>query len=69
MGLSGLSRLRHRGGAKPENEVMYYCPNAACPAQQQERLEHFASRGAMDIRGLGEKMITLLLGSSPDEEP
>jgi DNA ligase (NAD+) len=42
-------------------EVMYYCTNAACPAQLQERLEHFASRGAMDIRGIGEQMSGLLL--------
>jgi DNA ligase (NAD+) len=46
---------------KPEEEVMYYCPNAACPAQLQERLGHFASRGAMDIRGIGEQMAALLL--------
>jgi DNA ligase (NAD+) len=46
---------------KPQGEVMYYCPNAACPAQVQERLVHFASRGAMDIRGLGEQMAALLL--------
>lgn len=46
---------------KPEGEVMYYCPNAACPAQRQQRIEHFASRGAMDIRGIGEKMSAILL--------
>ena len=46
---------------KPEGEVMYYCPNAACPAQVQQRIEHFASRGAMDIRGIGESMSVMLL--------
>ena len=46
---------------RPEGEVMYYCTNAACPAQLQERIEHFASRGAMDIRGLGESMAATLL--------
>ncbi len=45
---------------KPEDEVMYYCPNAVCPAQVEQRLEHFASRGAMDIRGIGEQMSALL---------
>ena len=46
---------------KPENEVMYYCPNASCPAQVQERLEHFVSRGGMDIRGIGKRLAALLL--------
>jgi DNA ligase (NAD+) len=46
---------------KPEGEVMYYCSNAACPAQAQQRLEHFVSRGAMDIRGIGESMSAILL--------
>ena len=46
---------------KHEDEVMYYCNNAACPAQVQQRIEHFASRGAMDIRGIGESMSAILL--------
>ncbi len=45
---------------KPDDEVMYYCVNAACPAQAQLRIEHFASRGAMDIRGIGEQMSATL---------
>jgi len=46
---------------RPEGEVMYYCSNAACPAQVHERLEHFTSRGAMDIRGIGESQSAMLL--------
>jgi DNA ligase (NAD+) len=46
---------------RPQDEVMYYCTNAACPAQLQARLELFTSRGAMDIRGIGESMSALLL--------
>ncbi len=46
---------------KPEGEVMYYCSNAACPAQVHERLEHFVSRGGMDIRGIGESQSAVLL--------
>src|SRR5690606_26099682 len=33
------------------------CPNRSCPAQIQQGLQHFASRGAMDIEGLGEKTV------------
>lgn len=46
---------------KPNDEVMYYCPNAACPVQSHERLVHFASRGGMDIEGLGERVASMLL--------
>jgi DNA ligase (NAD+) len=46
---------------RQEGEAMYYCTNARCPAQLQARLELFASRGAMDIRGIGESMSALLL--------
>jgi len=46
---------------RPEDEVMYYCLNAICPAQAQQRIEHFVSRGAMDIRGIGESISATLL--------
>ncbi len=46
---------------KPEGEVAYYCENAECPEQVKGRLEHFASRGAMDIEGLGESLIDLFV--------
>ena len=38
-----------------EDEAMSYCTNASCPAQLVRRIEHFVSRGAMDIEGLGIK--------------
>ena len=37
---------------RDEEEVALYCPNVACPGRQLESIVHFASRGAMDIRGL-----------------
>jgi DNA ligase (NAD+) len=46
---------------KPESEVALYCENSECPDQIKGRLEHFASRGAMDIEGLGESLIDLFV--------
>ncbi|MHB8464912.1 MAG: NAD-dependent DNA ligase LigA [Acidimicrobiales bacterium] len=40
-----------------EGESDTFCTNAECPAQRQGRIEHFASRGAMDIEGLGENTV------------
>jgi DNA ligase (NAD+) len=46
---------------RPEDEVMTYCPNAACPARIYWGVVHFAGRAAMDIRGLGERTVQLFL--------
>ncbi len=46
---------------RPEDEVALYCENPECPAQIKGRLIHFASRGAMDIEGLGEALIDLFV--------
>jgi DNA ligase (NAD+) len=45
----------------PEEEVAAFCINAACPAQLVRQVEYFASRGAMDIEGLGIKVAELLV--------
>jgi len=44
-----------------EGEVAWYCVNAACPAQLLRNVEHFVSRGAMDINGLGSKIVEKLI--------
>ena len=46
---------------RDDEEVAYYCPNVACPGRQLEGLVHFASRGAMDIRGLSYARIQQLI--------
>ncbi len=56
---------------KDEDGSINYCANANCPAQVQRSIEHFASRDALDISGLGESLIARfieegLLSSIPD---
>jgi DNA ligase (NAD+) len=47
----------------PEGEAMSRCTNASCPAQLVERVRHFASRGSMDIEGIGDQLATALVDS------
>jgi DNA ligase (NAD+) len=46
---------------RDEDEVVWRCPNASCPARLRRSLEHFASRSAMNIEGLGESLVDQLL--------
>jgi len=45
----------------PHDEVMTYCPNISCPSRILESIVHFASRSAMDVRGLGYERVRALL--------
>lgn len=45
---------------REKSEVAVRCVSLSCPAQIQEKIIHFASRGGMDIEGLGEKNVALL---------
>ena len=46
---------------RPEGEAVTRCTNIACPAQRRERLLHWASRGALDIDGMGEEIVSRLI--------
>ncbi|MCC7007302.1 MAG: NAD-dependent DNA ligase LigA [Acidobacteria bacterium] len=46
---------------RPEEEVVWRCDNVSCPARIRRALEHFASRRALNIEGLGESLIDQLV--------
>jgi DNA ligase (NAD+) len=48
---------------RDEEEVIWRCENASCPARLRRGLEHFASRSAMNIEGLGESLVDQLIES------
>ena len=48
--------------SRAEGEAATFCTNHACPGQVRGRIEHFASRGAMDIEGFGEQRVDLFVG-------
>ena len=52
----------------PHEEVMTYCPNISCPSRILESIVHFASRSAMDIRGLGYERVRALLDAKLIED-
>jgi DNA ligase (NAD+) len=51
------------GGAvvHEEGEVGYFCVNVNCPARMRESIRHFASKNALDIDGLGDKLVAQLV--------
>ncbi len=53
---------------RAEGEAMSYCANASCPAQLVRLVEHFVSKGAMDIEGLGEKWGAILISQGLIED-
>jgi len=54
---------------RAEGEVALRCPNRRCPAKLRERVRHFASRGALDVDGLGEKLVDQLVDSDRVKVP
>jgi DNA ligase (NAD+) len=62
--MPGRCPVCHTPVERPQDEVMTYCPNVSCPGRIYEGIVHFASRGAMDIRGLGAERIQALLDAT-----
>lgn len=54
---------------RPEGEVAHRCPNPLCGAVQRESLEHFASRHALNIEGLGKETIEALIAGGFVDDP
>jgi DNA ligase (NAD+) len=54
---------------RASGEVAVRCPNPDCPAKLVESLKHFVSRGAMDIDGVGDKLVERLADPGPEGEP
>jgi len=52
-----------------EGEAAHRCIGFACPARIRENIRHFASRGGMDIEGLGEKLVSQLLDTKTIDDP
>lgn len=46
---------------RPEDEAHTFCVNPLCPARRQTQIEYFTSRAAMDIEGMGEKVVSRFL--------
>ncbi len=55
--------------SRAEGEAVVRCTNVACPAQRKERIRHFGSRQALDIDGLGEKVVDQLVERGLVDDP
>ena len=52
-----------------KTEAVWRCPNDECPSRSWKRIQHFASKAAMDIEGLGEKNVIALLNAGLVKDP
>jgi DNA ligase (NAD+) len=50
-------------------DAVWRCPNENCPSRSWKRIEHFASKSALDIEGLGEKNVIALLNANLIKDP
>jgi DNA ligase (NAD+) len=56
-------------GKEKEDEVAFKCMNPVCPAKVERRIRHFVSREAMDISGVGEKLVERLVNEGIINKP
>ena len=54
---------------RPEGEAVARCSGVACPAQLKQRIEHFVSRGALDIEGIGPALVEQLVDGGLVHDP
>lgn len=59
--LPGRCPVCHSKVNRPQGEAVARCQNVACPAQVKGRIEHFVSKRAMDIDGLGTKLVSQMV--------
>lgn len=52
-----------------DTEAVWRCPNESCPSRAWKRIQHFASKSALDIEGLGEKNVIALIGAGLVKDP
>jgi DNA ligase (NAD+) len=57
----GTKLVRDKAADEEEQGVYIRCPNPECPAQIRERIRYYAGRNAMDIEGLGDKLVDQLV--------
>ncbi len=57
----GTKLVRDKAADEAEEGVYIRCPNPECPAQIRERIRYYAGRNAMDIEGLGDKLVDQLV--------
>lgn len=60
---------RQASAASVQYEAVWRCPNNACPSRSWKQIQHFASKGALDIEGLGEKNVIAFIQAGVIKDP
>lgn len=65
----GGSAVKQTSAASVQYEAVWRCPNDACPSRTWKALQHYASKAALDIEGLGEKNVIALISAGLVKDP